>query len=275
MTKTALQIILTLSFYFLVSVTYAQPKERYPQADIKPEVTAGNDTVYFNLKNPLYCPIRYKLSSQDKDFIKALSKLETISLPAKSDTIIKIPFKGRFNYHYSWLLGSPKELINKNKVSLPFPKGKSYKINQGHNGAFSHKNKYSRYALDLDMKIGDTVCAADNGYVVGVVKDYKGHGSTNSWADYANFITVYHPHSGLYTQYVHLKYNGNLVKVGDAVTTGQPIGLSGNTGWTNGAHLHFNVLVPVDDEEGFESTPIDFLEGYNGAYLKPNTLTKK
>jgi len=157
---------------------------------------------------------------------------------------------------------------------LPFPKNRSYKIIQGYNGSHSHNTDYSRYAIDFSLKIGDTVCSAADGYVVGVIKDYKLAGKTKEWVDYSNYITIYHPQRGVFTQYVHLIKNGSFVKVGDTVTKGQPIGLSGMTGYTTVPHLHFSVLKP-DKNEGLVSTDFEFEEGYKGAELTKNTTVKK
>ena len=110
--------------------------------------------------------------------------------------------------------------------------------------------------------------------MVGVIKDYELSGTTKDWIDYANYITIYHSKSGLFTQYVHLIKNGSFVKVGDTVVKGQPIGLSGMTGYTTVPHLHFNVLIP-DKKEGLVSTDIEFEEGYKGTELTENTTVKK
>ncbi len=44
---------------------------------------------------------------------------------------------------------------------------------------------------------------------------------------------------GISTLYAHLSVQS--VAVGDAVTTGEILGYSGNTGYTTGPHLHFGV----------------------------------
>ena len=172
-------------------------------------------------------------------------------------------------------MGDLDRKIDYNKMGLPFCKGKSYKIVQGFNGQYSHHTDYSRYAIDFGLQTNDTICAADDGFVVGVIKDYTIGGNDKRLQEFANYITLYHPHSGLYTQYAHLKYNGSLVKVGDIVKQGQAIGLSGMTGFTSKAHLHFNVLIPCPPKDGFKSTPIDFIEHYNGNSLKINDIVKK
>ena len=56
----------------------------------------------------------------------------------------------------------------------------------------------------------------------------------------ANCVLVQH-RDGTVGTYVHLQKGGNKVKVGDWVRAGNLIGLSGNTGFTSGPHLHFAV----------------------------------
>lgn len=171
--------------------------------------------------------------------------------------------------------GNVHEKITFKKISLPFPEKRKYMIMQGYNGSYSHNDEYSKYAIDFNLKVNDTVCAADNGVVVGVIKDYKAGGPDKKWKDYANYITLYHPETGLFTQYVHLKYNSSFVNVGDTVRTGQPIGISGKTGWVNRAHLHFNTLIPVENKDGLKSVPVDFTEGYTGSSFKPDDIVEK
>src|SRR5690606_1478667 len=141
-----------------------------------------------------------------------------VTLTELQDTVIKIHFpnfdsKGspgmRINY------GDLNRKIEKNKFALPFPKGKAYRIIQGYNGTFTHNEMDSRYAIDFNLGIGDTIASADSGYGVGVIQDYKKYGTSKAWRenDKSNYMTIYHPHSGLYTQYVHLTHKGALVKL--------------------------------------------------------------
>lgn len=144
---------------------------------------------------------------------------------------------------------------------------------QGYNGKFSHNTISSSYAIDFDLQVGDTITSADKGYVVGVIADYKEYGTSKAWRDNdkSNYITLYHPHSGLFTQYVHLNYKGALVKIGDFVEMGQPIGISGMTGFTTKPHLHFNVKYATA-EQGLISTEITFENDVSGSDLKKATL---
>lgn len=121
--------------------------------------------------------------------------------------------------------------------SLPYEKGKAYRIVQGYFGPFSHKE---RAALDFKMKRGTKICAARNGVVVRVKEDGDRGGWNRKYRPYGNNIVIEHE-DGSRAGYWHLQYNGALVNVGDTVQQGQVIGLSGKTGYAAMPHLHFLV----------------------------------
>jgi murein DD-endopeptidase MepM/ murein hydrolase activator NlpD len=273
MRKTIFYIFVTV-FTIGCSKNHQLPKEKYFQFNYSANYSYTDDTLKVVLKNPLNCPLRILISSPDKSLTDIVAKFGTLTLKEKSDTLIKYYLKVQEEVilKFNSEIGDLNKEIIKEKFNLPFPKNRSYKIIQGYNGSHSHNTDYSRYAIDFSLKINDTVCSAADGYVVGVIKDYELGGSTEDWVDYSNYITIYHPKSGLFTQYVHLIKNGSFVKVGDTVRKRQPIGLSGMTGYTTVPHLHFNVLIP--DKEGLESTDIEFEEGYKGTDLTENTTVK-
>jgi hypothetical protein len=274
-------------YYFIILIiisvgcqTIDLPKERYNQYDLTTiKVYIKNDTLFCSLKNSLDCPLRFYISTSDSTINKSLHSLYPITFRSKKDTLIMIQVNsnssGKVETFWGACMGDLDRKIDYNKIDLPFCKGKSYKIVQGYNGKFSHHTDYSRYAIDFGLQTNDTICAADDGFVVGVIKGYTIGGNDKRLEEFANYITLYHPHSGLYTQYAHLKYNGSLVKVGDPVKQGQAIGLAGMTGFTSIAHLHFNVLIPCPPKDGFKSTPIEFIEHYSGNSLKINDIVKK
>lgn len=72
---------------------------------------------------------------------------------------------------------------------------------------------------------------------------------------YGNEVIIKHG-PGVYTQYGHLSAVN--VKVGDKVSTGRMIGLSGATGNATGPHLHFEVRVGI--AYGTDVDPIKYLE---------------
>ncbi|MDX3228219.1 M23 family metallopeptidase [Streptomyces sp. ME19-01-6] len=90
----------------------------------------------------------------------------------------------------------------------------------------------------------------------GVVVKAGGNGAGDGPA-YGNAIVIKHD-DNTYSQYAHL----SLVKVsvGQTVTTGQEIGLSGNTGNTTGPHLHFEIRTTPNYGSAVE--PLAFLRSH-------------
>ncbi|MBL0057093.1 MAG: M23 family metallopeptidase [Chitinophagaceae bacterium] len=123
---------------------------------------------------------------------------------------------------------------------LPYQKGQSFVVAQGYNGRLSHQGEN---AIDFSMPEGTEVLAAREGIVVRVVQNNAESCPEEACKKYNNFITLLHP-DGTLANYVHLKYKGSKVKPGDQVNKGYLIGFSGNTGWTNGPHLHFSCALP-------------------------------
>jgi murein DD-endopeptidase MepM/ murein hydrolase activator NlpD len=93
--------------------------------------------------------------------------------------------------------------------------------------------------LDLGIAKGTPVMAAEAGYVAKVALGTK-------W--YGNYIMIIHG-GNITTLYGHL--NSVNVTQDQYVTKGQIIGASGNTGFSSGPHLHFEVRsngIPVDPQ---------------------------
>ncbi|RYZ16844.1 MAG: M23 family metallopeptidase, partial [Chitinophagaceae bacterium] len=128
--------------------------------------------------------------------------------------------------------------------TLPYAAGARYLFVQGANSKMSHRAELS---YDFKMKKGSTVCAARGGVVESARADSdKGGLLPENLAD-GNFIIVRHA-DGSKACYWHLQQGGVLVAVGDSVRAGQPIGRSGNTGYTAFPHLHFQVYDGQDRE---------------------------
>ena len=101
---------------------------------------------------------------------------------------------------------------------------------QGNNGASTHRGTLS-YGFDFLMDVGSPVLAARKGVVAAAVHHFGEGGGDSRFAPRANFVAIRHG-DGSYSRYYHLKKNGVLVRVGERVSAGQPIALSGNTGFT-------------------------------------------
>ncbi len=226
------------------------------------------DSLTVFAKNSLHCPtvVILKNRTSEKDSILNFSPLEKRKIASYSkqemDTLTFLK-----NYEVRMLYGSypaktPDSTYN---YGLPFEKNKRYKIIQGHFGKFSHQSNFSKYAIDFKMKVGQGVCAMRDGVVVGLKQNSNEGGRNKKYFDKANYILLYHA-DGTFSQYVHLKYNGVLVNIGDKVKKGQTIGYSGNTGYSTTPHLHFGVFKPT--LEGFISIPYTLDSIPSNRYVK-------
>jgi murein DD-endopeptidase MepM/ murein hydrolase activator NlpD len=147
---------------------------------------------------------------------------------------------------------------------LPFEKDKKHLLVQGYFSRFSHKN---RAALDFKMKRGTTVCAAREGIVVRVKKDGNKGGWNKKYRPFGNVIVIQHA-DGSRAGYWHLQFNSALVNVGDTVKQGQPIGLSGKTGYTLFPHLHF-IACRFDSNGQWQQVGTRFQTSKGIKYLRP------
>ncbi|MCI3936153.1 M23 family metallopeptidase [Chryseobacterium aahli] len=269
-------ILVFLGFYFTKAQEF--PKEQLNQYTLNHSVNYGNDTLSIKITNSLSAPLRvnfvFPILSDQKIVTDKLQFTISENFIFEKKIFAPDLQTSQISFTYDWAFGDDNKTIKQNNLALPFPKGNQYTVMQSNNGSFSHNDNYSRYAIDFDMKVGDTITSADDGYVVGVIKDYQFGGNDIKWTPYANYITIYHPHSGLFTQYVHLKQDGSFVKVGDMVKRNQPIGLSGETGYVSGAHLHFNVLVP-EKNKTLISVPFSFENNLDAKSLKRNMKVRK
>jgi murein DD-endopeptidase MepM/ murein hydrolase activator NlpD len=103
---------------------------------------------------------------------------------------------------------------------------------------FHDPRRRTHIGLDYRCRRGDPIYAADNG-VVTLAGRYGTYGIT---------IQINHG-SGFVTRYGHL--DSIAVQCGDSVFQGDLIGTCGNTGWSSGPHLHFEIRhnnVPQDPE---------------------------
>ncbi|MER6145119.1 M23 family metallopeptidase [Streptomyces sparsogenes] len=105
---------------------------------------------------------------------------------------------------------------------------------------------------DFVVPSGTSVRAVHGGVVVKAGGNGAGDGPA-----YGNAIVIKHD-DNTYSQYAHLSQVK--VWVGQTVTTGQEIGLSGNTGNTTGPHLHFEIRTTPNYGSAVE--PLAFLRSH-------------
>ncbi|WP_165453894.1 M23 family metallopeptidase [Hyunsoonleella flava] len=206
------------------------------------------------------------------DFVQSAPNETSLimKINSKQTDTISILNSYSFKHYYGYYEEAKQAYDTAFNYALPFPKGKQYKIIQGYNGDFTHNTNFSRYTIDFELKIGDTVVAARDGIVIKVVDKHNKQGTTEKYKPYGNYILVHHE-DNTFAQYVHLKQYGALVKVGDTVIKNQPLGLSGFTGLTTTPHLHFGVFKATTN--GFVSIPI-ILDSIPGKKYTKNKIAK-
>jgi len=243
----------TLLFILVLTILSCSKKILKPKFIIF-NVKKDSTYVYahYYIKSPFQLVIKKKKSNTKKAYI--LNPLDTLKiLQFDSKKIDTLTILNNFNFttaYGNYKITNYDTLYN---YQFPFKKNKKYKILQGYNGDFSHNNNYSRYAIDFKMPVGDTILAPRNGWIVGITQKHDKQGITQEFRKYGNYITMYHE-DGTFSQYVHLKKNGALVKLNDFFKKGKAIAISGFTGLTTEPHLHFAVFKPV--ENNLESIPI-------------------
>lgn len=147
---------------------------------------------------------------------------EMLDVEAKLQTIVdpsKIPKYGK------GILKYPLDniIVTQYFGNTPFSSKNPQVYNgSGHNG------------IDFGIKVGTSILSAAEGTVLGT-------GDTDTACNgvsYGKWVLVKH-NNGLSTLYAHLSVIQ--VKEGDALRSRQQVGLSGNTGYSTGPHLHFTV----------------------------------
>lgn len=200
-------------------------------------------------------------------------------VPPNSDICIArlYPLYKNKDYAYrsssSWMVGSYTASHNpQGGYRVPWAKSESYSVSQAPDGPITtHFESFSRNAIDFVMPEGTPVNAARSGIVVGTEASYRTGGNDRALLDKANYVDVLHD-DGTVASYLHLKENSLVVTIGQRISAGEKLALSGSTGYSSGPHLHFSVWTLEKNEKGFErvSLPVEFCFDGNSqcTYLK-------
>jgi|FLOH01.1.fsa_nt_gi hypothetical protein len=187
---------------------------------------------------------------------KGGSKTKAISL------VIDEPDDGwAFSFSVKWIQGDYKaEHLRGFAYELPYSKGEEYLVGQSYLGNVTHQGKY---AIDWDMPEGTFIRAARGGIVIDLEENFTEGRPDPNLKTKANFVKIRHS-DGTIGNYVHLAPNEVHVQIGDSVSNGQILGRSGNTGFSTGPHLHFEVYSATRDL-GRRTIPVEFNTPRRGA----------
>lgn len=225
------------------------PVEGEPGAIARLRIENDGDRFLAFADNRLSGPIEVQLDFSRSDNVIGQPMLPArATVAARGSALVAVlssadPERGfDFELQMESLPGDPNARPGNVDYLLPLQQA-AFRIDQGYGGHFSHRDAQNRYAVDFAADIGTPVLAARDGVVMQVESDFDKAGlNLERYGGRANFVRILHE-DGAMTLYAHLKSEGVLVRVGQRVRAGQQIGLSGNTGFTTGPHLHFAVQV--------------------------------
>jgi len=201
----------------------------------------------FKMKNMRLADVGYKIYTVEGKSKQALTSLKVISK--------LMPYEFSYTYFYNFGNDGSVDYDKDYVYGLPFNNEYTYKVIQGFNGSYSHTGKY---AIDFEMPEGSEIMAIRDGIVVRIIDTNNSGCPSIDCVDLNNYVVIYHS-DGTFANYSHLMQHGALVEVGEKVMQGQVIGLSGNTGFSSGPHLHLEVFIQRLNYT--ETLPIKFLLG--------------
>ena len=111
------------------------------------------------------------------------------------------------------------------------------------------------------------VYAAGDGEIIEVRKDYNQTDTTGS--SYGNYVKIKHNDTFI-TLYAHLEYGSITVNVGEKVKQGYKIGNMGNTGYSKGTHLHYELFM-----NKVKINPINYTYVYDGQIVANDEVYKQ
>ena len=251
----------------------------FSQSNFKIFVVKERESTVLYAQNDEFCAVSVLLTLTLDNLVADETVDRTYIVPQHTEKFRLVTLtrskrgKASYSYNYAAVFGNTSQsYYDQNYLyDLPYGKGKQYRIEQGYNGSFSH---HDENALDFNMREGSEVRAARSGTVIAVVQQFNESCWREECKKMANYVLIYHS-DGTIADYSHLQYNGAKVSVGDTVSKGQLIGLSGNTGYTRGPHLHFVCFLPAFDKKRTLETLFRTGNGSKSAYLKENRLYKR
>ena len=223
----------------------------------------------YSFINNIWGPVELELRLHDAENVTPDPPLPArLVLPGQTEKrLLKIhatdPHKGfSFRLSYQQMIGPPlDQLPAEVNYYPPFPLGLEFPISQGFDEDITHDKPPNQYAVDIVMPIGTPILAARAGRVMDMEDDFHGAAQKESYLARSNQIRILHD-DGTMAVYAHLQPNSLRVRLGTKVNRGQWIANSGNTGFSNGPHLHF--VIQLNAGMTLESLPFRFVTPTGG-----------
>ena len=241
--------------------TVAMPADPTPMVTMRKLGTEREPE--YSFFNNIWGPIELELK-----FYDAVNVISEPALPARlvlpgqtEQRLLKVkPAEAdksfSFRLSYQQMIGPPvNQLPAEVDYYPPFPQGFQFPISQGFDDVTTHDKPPNQYAVDIVMPIGTPILAARAGRVMDMEDDFHGAAQQARYLNRSNHVRILHD-DGTMAVYAHLQPNSLRVKQGANIRRGQWIANSGNTGFSNGPHLHF--VIQLNAGMTLESLPFRF-----------------
>jgi len=251
------------------NVTSQEVKVDRPRPTIRMTERRRDGEVDLVAINTFAIPIEVVLQITEADNLN-FARGDTLHyvVSATSDEVVttvtaKRPGNWSFGYQAHFVIGDPQaEHEPLVPYRAPFAATSQYPISQAFPGKLSHFDAPNRYAVDIEMPIGTPIYAARGGIVIDQATRFFANGTDlEKDGPRANLVRIVHD-DGSIAVYAHLNWDSIRVRIGDQVVEGQYIADSGNTGFSTGPHLHFDVQ--LNREAELVSVPFQFRNAAGG-----------
>ena len=203
-------------------------------------------------------------------------------------------------YYYSLAYFAQKDFQqNITIVDLEFPlKNGTYYISQGGTSVFNyHSYETEKFAIDIvklnmmgrmwegkifEPKLNnfhniftDTIYSPCDGVVLSTENYYNDHppGELENYINSKPNIIEIGCDNSIRIVLAHLLKNSIMVNIGDTISTGQPIGLVGNSGYSKIPHLHIHAYSTFINSKGLQGKSIAI--SFDNKILEKNDMIKK
>jgi murein DD-endopeptidase MepM/ murein hydrolase activator NlpD len=166
------------------------------------------------------------------------------------------------------LMGMGGTNVDRPPAWIPFPKDASGKL--FYISGFGKRWGRDHNGIDLAGNRGIKIISPFAGEVYDINRGAK-EGDSKAGGGYGNLVGIKHERPPIFTFYGHLQDVAENLQVGSKVKAGEVIGTLGNTGFSTGPHLHWEVRT---EEGGGQIDPVQWTHEnkpsfQSGGWIKP------